>query len=98
MLYVWGRALTVTCPAGSLNFRDVMLAYGKLSKDLMSHGHGGHQIGLEFSGKVTHAAHPTFFWHETISMVKDCTYPSRDMQRCRFSHLGIGSVGALSMN
>jgi len=29
-----------------------MLAYGKLSKDLMSHGHGGHQIGLEFSGKV----------------------------------------------
>ncbi|CAK0786732.1 hypothetical protein CVIRNUC_009946 [Coccomyxa viridis] len=36
---------------GSLNFRDVMLAYGKLSKDLMSHGHGGHQIGLEFSGK-----------------------------------------------
>jgi fatty acid synthase len=38
--------------AGSLNFRDVMLAYGKLSKDLMSHGHGGHQIGLEFSGKV----------------------------------------------
>ena len=40
------------CAAGSLNFRDVMLAYGKLSKDLMSHGHGGHQIGLEFSGKV----------------------------------------------
>lgn len=29
-----------------------MLAYGKLSKDLMSHGHGGNQIGLEFSGKV----------------------------------------------
>ena len=35
-----------------MNFRDVMLAYGKLSKDLMSHGHGGNQIGLEFSGKV----------------------------------------------
>lgn len=35
-----------------MNFRDVMLAYGKLSKDLMTHGHGGHQIGLEFSGKV----------------------------------------------
>jgi hypothetical protein len=30
-----------------------MLAYGKLSKDLMSHGHGGNQIGLEFSGKVS---------------------------------------------
>ena len=39
-----------------MNFRDVMLAYGKLSKDLMSHGHGGNQIGLEFSGKVCSAA------------------------------------------
>ena len=31
-----------------------MLAYGKLSKDLMSHGSGssGTQIGLEFSGVV----------------------------------------------
>ena len=38
--------------AGSVNFRDVMLAYGKLSKDLMAHANGGHQIGLEFSGKV----------------------------------------------
>lgn len=46
-----------------------MLAYGKLSKDLMSHGHGGHQIGLEFSGKVTHAARSNSFWHGTISMV-----------------------------
>ena len=48
-----GDSLLIVChAAGSLNFRDVMLAYGKLSKDLMSHGHGGHQIGLEFSGKV----------------------------------------------
>ena len=38
--------------AGALNFRDVMLAYGKLSKDLMAHGGGGAQIGLEFSGLV----------------------------------------------
>ena len=40
---------------GSLNFRDVMLAYGKLSKDLMAHGTGGTgaQIGLEFSGVVS---------------------------------------------
>ena len=43
---------------GSVNFRDVMLAYGKLSKDLMTHGHGGHQIGLEFSGKVQPIAFP----------------------------------------
>ena len=38
--------------AGALNFRDVMLAYGKLSRDLMAHGKGGDYIGLEFSGKV----------------------------------------------
>ncbi|EIE19938.1 hypothetical protein COCSUDRAFT_44339 [Coccomyxa subellipsoidea C-169] len=41
---------------GALNFRDVMLAYGKLSRDLMAHGKngqgGGDYIGLEFSGKV----------------------------------------------
>lgn len=44
------------CCAGALNFRDVMLAYGKLSRDLMAHGKngqgGGDYIGLEFSGKV----------------------------------------------
>jgi hypothetical protein len=33
-----------------------MLAYGKLSKDLISHGHGGSQIGLEFSGVVSTAS------------------------------------------
>ena len=38
--------------AGALNFRDVMLAYGKLSRDMMAHGKGGDYIGLEFSGKV----------------------------------------------
>jgi hypothetical protein len=43
--------------AGALNFRDVMLAYGKLSKDLMSQGNGGSQIGLEFSGVVGHGGH-----------------------------------------
>ncbi|KAK9916399.1 hypothetical protein WJX75_002178 [Coccomyxa subellipsoidea] len=41
---------------GALNFRDVMLAYGKLSRDLMAHNKngqgGGDYIGLEFSGKV----------------------------------------------
>ena len=39
--------------AGALNFRDVMLAYGKLSRDLMAHGNGGDYIGLEFSGHVS---------------------------------------------
>ncbi len=38
--------------AGALNFRDVMLAYGKLSRDMMAHGKGGDYIGLEFSGRV----------------------------------------------
>ena len=38
--------------AGALNFRDVMLAYGKLSRDMMAHGKGGDYIGLEFSGKA----------------------------------------------
>ena len=41
------------CWPGSLNFRDVMLAYGKLSKDLMKHKDGGTNIGLEFSGLVS---------------------------------------------
>lgn len=35
---------------GSLNFRDVMLAYGKLSKQQMAHESGGDNIGFEFSG------------------------------------------------
>ena len=39
--------------AGALNFRDVMLAFGKLSRDLMAHGNGGDYIGLEFSGHVS---------------------------------------------
>ncbi len=48
----WVADGAYTMRAGSVNFRDVMLAYGKLSKDLMAHANGGHQIGLEFSGKV----------------------------------------------
>lgn len=38
------------CLAGALNFRDVMLAYGKLSKQQMAHESGGDNIGFEFSG------------------------------------------------
>lgn len=30
-----------------------MLAYGKLSRDMMAHGKGGDYIGLEFSGTVS---------------------------------------------
>ena len=37
-------------PAGALNFRDIMLAFGKLSKQQMAHGQGGDNIGFEFSG------------------------------------------------
>lgn len=33
-----------------------MLAYGKLSRDMMAHGKGGDYIGLEFSGKVVLAS------------------------------------------
>lgn len=36
--------------AGALNFRDVMLAYGKLSKQQMAHESGGNNIGFEFAG------------------------------------------------
>ena len=36
--------------AGALNFRDVMLGFGKLSKQQMAHGSGGDNIGFEFSG------------------------------------------------
>jgi fatty acid synthase len=47
------RVLSCMTAAGALNFRDVMLAYGKLSRSLMTAaGAGSDQIGLEFSGKV----------------------------------------------
>ena len=39
--------------SGALNFRDVMLAYGRLNKDLMHHQFGGDIIGMEFSGTVS---------------------------------------------
>ena len=42
----------VAC-SGALNFKDVMLAYGKLATDLMDYGQGvPSHIGLEFSGQV----------------------------------------------
>ena len=36
--------------AGALNFKDVMLAYGKLNRDMMSNGYVGCKLGFEFSG------------------------------------------------
>ena len=42
--------------AGALNFRDVMLAYGKLSKQQMAHESGGSNIGFEFAGYWVGAA------------------------------------------
>ena len=46
--------------AGALNFRDVMLAYGKLSKQQMAHESGGDNIGFEFSGTiVSPPSHPS---------------------------------------
>lgn len=39
-----------------------MLAYGKLSRDMMAHGKGGDYIGLEFSGHVSH-----FFQAPTVA-------------------------------
>ena len=36
--------------SGALNFKDVMLAYGKLNRDMMSNGYVGCKLGFEFSG------------------------------------------------
>lgn len=38
--------------AGALNFKDVMLAYGKLNRDMMSNGYVGCKLGFEFSGML----------------------------------------------
>jgi hypothetical protein len=38
--------------AGSLNFKDVMLAYGKLPRDAMGSAGKLFSIGLEFAGTV----------------------------------------------
>ncbi len=37
---------------GALNFKDVMLAYGKLNRDMMSNGYVGCKLGFEFSGML----------------------------------------------
>ncbi|KAK9904717.1 hypothetical protein WJX75_001194 [Coccomyxa subellipsoidea] len=37
---------------GALNFKDVMLAYGKLNRDMMSNGYVGCMLGFEFSGML----------------------------------------------
>lgn len=45
-----------------------MLAYGKLSRDMMAHGKGGDYIGLEFSGKVS-------FWQKDDKVFSLMTSP-----------------------
>ena len=38
--------------AAALNFKDVMLAYGKLNRDLMAAGFSRGALGFEFAGTV----------------------------------------------
>lgn len=38
--------------SGALNFKDVMLAYGKLDRDRMGNGYCGSRLGFEFSGTL----------------------------------------------
>ena len=46
-----GQHLTWPCvPAAALNFKDVMLAYGKLNRDLMAAGFSKGALGFEFAG------------------------------------------------
>ena len=45
------RRASVTT-TGALNFKDVMLAYGKLSREALAHEGGPPGIGFEFSGMV----------------------------------------------
>ncbi len=42
--------------AGALNFKDVMLAYGKLSRDLMAGGFSQGRLGFEFAGTAPGAS------------------------------------------
>lgn len=44
--------------AGALNFKDVMLAYGKLPRDAMGSAGKLFSIGLEFSGQVRYLQNP----------------------------------------
>ena len=37
-------------PAGAINFKDVMIAYGKLPKDAMAAGFSEGKLGFEFAG------------------------------------------------
>ncbi len=38
---------------GALNFKDVMLAYGKLHREALAHEGGAPGVGFEFSGTVS---------------------------------------------
>ena len=44
------RGLHCVPGAAALNFKDVMLAYGKLNRDLMAAGFSKGALGFEFAG------------------------------------------------
>ena len=46
-------------PAAALNFKDVMLAYGKLNRDLMAGGYSRAALGFEFCRHAAAAGPPT---------------------------------------
>eukprot|EP00884_Botryococcus_braunii_P006101 jgi/Botrbrau1/15492/Bobra.43_2s0109.1 len=50
------ESLEATVVYSALNFKDVMLAYGKLPRDAMGSAGKLFSIGIEFSGKLDHAA------------------------------------------
>ena len=49
---LWLHGTQPAVSAGALNFKDVMLAYGKLNRDMMSNGYVGCKLGFEFSGML----------------------------------------------
>ena len=74
-----------TLCAGALNFRDVMLAYGKLSKQQMAHESGGDNIGFEFSGTIVSFhfrplqlmmsySHRSQYHHTSVHMAHHCSH------------------------
>ncbi len=46
--FVQSKTCCNTCPAGSLNYRDVLLAFGRASADANSEA----DLGMDFSGRV----------------------------------------------
>ena len=55
-----------------MNFRDVMLAYGKLSKQQMAHESGGSNIGFEFSGTLVSSGLDADHLLMAVAVMKPC--------------------------